>query len=277
MSADDKPEETSLILSNARGVMTPSSSLVNRGLNLAQFGSEIGVELESPKVVFNRLGMAFIRIPAGEFMMGAEKSALTCHLPCHRVKISQPFYLGMHLVTQAQWEAVMGSNPSHFKGQLERPVERVSWDDIQEFLHQLNEREALGAYRLPTEAQWEYACQAGSTSGYGLNEDADQLQDYAWYGGSTASPQPVGQKLPNAWGLHDMLGNVWEWCHDGRRQYTVDEMVDPIGPAEAGADRVIRGGSWNSPAHAVYERFEFAPDSRYGHIGFRCLRSGPSQ
>jgi formylglycine-generating enzyme required for sulfatase activity len=257
--------------------MTLSSSLVDRGLNLAQFGSEIGVELESPKVVFNRLGMAFIRIPAGAFTMGNAKSALTCHLPCHRVKISQPFDLGMHLVTQAQWEAVMGNNPSHFKGYPEHPVERVSWDDIQQFLHRLNEHEAFGTYRLPTEAQWEYACRAGSTSSYRLDEDTDQLQDYAWYGGRAASTQPVGQKLPNAWGLHDMLGNVWEWCHDGCRQSTVDEVLDPIGPTEADADRVIRGGSWNSPAHAVHERFGFAPGSRYGHIGFRCLRSEPGR
>lgn len=272
MNAEDKSEEKSLILSDTRGVMTPSSSLVKRGLTLIQLASKTGLVLKSPQVVFNRLGMAFILIPAGEFIMGDSKSARPLKHPCHRVEISQPFYLGMHPVTQAQWEAVMGGNPSHFKGNPEHPVERVSWHDIQQFLRQLNERKDIGTYRLPTEAEWEYACRAGSTT-YDFGEDADQLKDYSWYGGSTASTQPVGQKLPNAWGLHDMLGNVWEWCHDGRRQYTMDAVVDPIGPTESGSDRVIRGGSWNSPAHGVRDRFGFDPGSRYGHIGFRCLSS----
>ena len=275
MRAEDNVEDKSLVLSDPRGVTTGSSSLARRGLNLIQSESTISLALKSPQVVFNRLGMAFVRIPAGEFIMGESKSALTVNRPCHRVKISQPFYLGRHLVTQAQWEAVMGSNPSHFQGRPEHPVERVSWDDIQAFLRQLNEREAIGPYRLPTEAEWEYACRSGSTTPYSLGEEADQLKDYSWYGGSTESTQPVGHKWPNAWGLHDMLGNVWEWCHDGRRTYTVDAVVDPMGPTGAGADRAIRGGSWNSAAHGVRERCGFAPDTRYGHIGFRCLRSVP--
>ena len=277
MSADDKVAETNLIVSETRGVTTRSSSLAKRGLNLIQSESQMSQKLKRPQVVFNRLGMAFRLIPAGEFIMGGPQSALTGHGPCHRVHISQSFYLGSHLVTQGQWEAVMGRNPSHFKGGPEHPVERVSWDDVQQFLQRLNEREATGTYRLPSEAEWEYACRAGSTTAYYLGEDVDQLDAYGWYGGKMESTQPVGQKLPNAWGLHDLLGNVWEWCHDGRRTYTVAAVVDPMGPTEAGAERAIRGGSWNSPAHGVRERCAFAPDARYGHIGFRCLRAGASQ
>jgi len=277
MRAEDKVEDKSLVLSDPRGVTPGSSSLARRGLNLIQSDRTIRLALKSPQVVFNSLGMTFRLIPAGEFIMGESKSAHTCHLPCHRVKISQPFYLGTHLVTQAQWEAVMGSNPSHFQGRPEHPVERVSWNDVQQFLRQLTEREHMGPYRLPTEAEWEYACRAGSTPFYSCDEEADQLQDYGWYGGSTESTQPVGQKWPNAWGLHDMWGNVWEWCHDGRRPYTGETVVDPMGPTAAGADRAIRGGSWNSPAHGVRERCGFAPDTRYGHIGFRCVRSVPGK
>jgi formylglycine-generating enzyme required for sulfatase activity len=276
VSAEENVEDKSLILSDPRGVTTPSSNLARRGLNLIQSDRMISLTLKSPQVVFNSLGMAFSLIPAGEFIMGESKSALTCQLPCHRVKISQPFYLATHLVTQAQWEAVMGSNPSHFQGRSEHPVERVSWTDVQQFLRRLTDREHMGTYRLPTEAEWEYACRAGSTTSYFCGEEADQLQDYSWYGGSTESTQPVGRKWPNAWGLHDMWGNVWEWCHDGRRTYTGDGVVDPMGPTEAGADRAIRGGSWNSPAHGMRERCGFAPDTRYGHIGFRCARSVPS-
>jgi formylglycine-generating enzyme required for sulfatase activity len=157
-----------------------------------------------------------------------------------------------------------------------RPIDKTR-NHLQQFLRQLTERENMGPYRLPTEAEWEYACRAGSTPFYSCDEEADPLQDYGWYGGSTESTQPVGQKWPNAWGLHDMWGNVWEWCHDGRRPYTGETVVDPMGPTAAGADRAIRGGSWNSPAHGVRERCGFAPDTRYGHIGFRCVRPVPGK
>ena len=226
-----------------------------------------------PSTFINSIGMEFMRIPAGTFMMGSPDSdaeAYDDEKPAHRVIISQPFYLGKYPVTQAQWEVVMGNNPSLYNGVPNCPVERVSWDDVQAFLHKLNEREGGGGYCLPTEAQWEYACRA-STEPPRYHHDIDAI---AWYAtNSNYHPHPVGQKLPNAWGLHDMLGNVWEWCHEGRRTYTADATVDPTG---AGADRALRGGSWYNPPQFVRAaiRIGRTPGYRLAVLGFRCVSSG---
>jgi formylglycine-generating enzyme required for sulfatase activity len=146
--------------------------------------------------------------------MGANKNfedASDDETPQHRVSISKPFYLGKYEVTQAQWEAAMGSNPSEFKGR-DNPVELVSWEDAQEFISRLNRKEGHSSYRLPTEAEWEYAARAGSISAYNFGDDSGQLQSYAWYGEehNAGSTHPVGQKQPNALGLYDMHGNVGE-------------------------------------------------------------------
>ena len=222
--------------------------------------------------------MEFVLIPAGTFMMGSPDSdpdADDNEKPAHQVTLSQDFYLGKYPVTQAQWEAMMGANPSEFKGAA-RPVETVSWDDVQAFMQKLNERGGADHYRLPTEAQWEYACRAGSSTRYHFGDDAAQLGDYAWYhdnsGGQT---HPVGQKQPNAWGLYDMHGNVWEWVQDWYGDYTVAPVTDPIGPT-SGAVRVIRGGSWGDAALYARSavRFRFHPGDRFDNLGFRCLSSG---
>ncbi len=175
----------------------------------------------------------------------------------------------------------MGQNPSHNKGWFRNtkdcPVELVSWDNVQEFIQKLNEREGGSAYRLPTEAQWEYACRAGSSTIYHFGNGASQLGEYAWYNeNAEAKTHPVGQKKPNAWGLHDMHGNVWEWCHDGRRDYEPGLAVDPVGPTDAGADRVIRGGGWADSALLARSAFRDAvpPGNRGDDLGFRCLSSG---
>jgi formylglycine-generating enzyme required for sulfatase activity len=224
----------------------------------------------------NSVGMEFVLIPKGTFMMGSPDSdteTLSNERPAHRVTITQPFYLGKYPVSQAQWQAVMGNNPSRYTTDPHCPVTNVSWHDVHVFLHTLNERAGNGDYRLPTEAQWEYACRAGTTSPR-YHPDLNAL---AWYRTNNEGlPQPVGQKLPKARGLYDMLGNVWEWCHDGGRQYRADAAVNPIGPTDADAHRVFRGGSWGNPTRDMRAAFRnwTRPVNRCDDLGFRCVSSG---
>jgi formylglycine-generating enzyme required for sulfatase activity/uncharacterized protein YraI len=223
----------------------------------------------------NSLGMEFVRIEAGTFQMGAnDGDAYNDEEPVHTVRLTQPFYLGKHEVTQGQWQAVMGNNPSMFTGDPNRPVENVSWDDVQEFIRRLNAREGGAMYRLPTEAEWEYAARAGTTTRWSFGDDAGQLGRYAWYdrnaGGQT---YPVGQLQPNPWGLYDMHGNVWEWVQDWYGSYTNGTAVDPAGPS-SGSARVLRGGSWRGVARHCRSagRGHDAPGFRGGNLGFRLLR-----
>ena len=203
-------------------------------------------------------------IPAGTFTMGGSGS----DEKKHEVTLTKPFWLGRTEVTQGQWEAVMGNNPSHFKGK-DLPVEQVSWDDAQEFCKKLNEKSLLPAgwqWALPTEAQWEYACRAGTTGDY-----ADSLDDMAWYSANIDSKtHAVATKKANAWGLHDMHGNVWEWCADRYGAYPTGAVTDPTG-SNSGSTRVYRGGSWIhvGPYCRSACRNWFTPDSRSSYIGFR--------
>jgi formylglycine-generating enzyme required for sulfatase activity len=224
----------------------------------------------------NSIGMEFVLIPSGWFMMGSDKEkdqeALDDETP-HRVTISKPFYLGKYEVTQAQWEAVMGSNPSYFKGR-DNPVETVSWDDVREFIKSLNIKEGNGCWRLPTEAEWEYACRAGTTGVYSFGDDENSLGHYAWYDGNSKSAHPVGQKRPNAWGLYDMHGNVWEWVQDWYGEYPTSSVLDPRGPS-SGSYRVNRGGSWDDDARNCRSAYRDndTPGNRYIGMGFRLALS----
>ena len=216
-------------------------------------------------------GMEFAWIPAGDFRMGSTSSeASDREQPVTRVRISRGFWLGKHEVTQAEWQAVMGTNPSGFSGCGRCPVERVSWNDAQGFIRQLNGRAGGTRYRLPTEAEWEYAARAG-TSGdrYG------NLDPIAWHSGNSGDrTHPVGQKAPNAFGLHDMLGNVLEWVQDWHGGYPGGSVTDPRGPG-SGSDRVFRGGSWIGDAgHCRASlRGYFTPGPRSYYLGFRLLRT----
>jgi formylglycine-generating enzyme required for sulfatase activity len=186
------------------------------------------------EVVHEKTGIALVFIPAGEFMMGSPAGEDRWR-PAdrgpdkgsqHRVQITQPFYLGKYEVTQREWTTVMGANPSSFKGDERLPVEKVSWHDCQVFL-----AKAGDGLRLPTEAEWEYACRAGTTTMYYSGDTPGDLDAVAWYGvNSGGKTHVVGGKRPNAWGLYDMHGNVWEWCQE---EY-----------GEGGWARVIRGGAW---------------------------------
>ncbi len=232
---------------------------------------------EAPKTSINSVGMKFVLIPSGEFTMGspASEKDRDSDETQHKVKITKPFYMQTTEVTQAQWKAVMGNNPSHFKGD-NLPVEQVSWDDVQEFLKKLSAKEGA-KYRLPTEAEWEYACRGGSTTRFCFGDDESKLGEYAWYGANSDSKtHPVEMKKPNAWGLYDMHGNVCEWCSDwyDKDYYSKSPANDPQGPA-SGSHRVLRGGCWGDIAgvcRSAFRRWNWPADRDYG-IGFRVSRS----
>jgi formylglycine-generating enzyme required for sulfatase activity len=222
----------------------------------------------------NGVSMKLVLIPAGKFTMGSpvnEKGRDQGEVQ-HGVTISKPFYLGKFPVTQEQWQAVMGANPSDFEG-AQNPVENVSWIDCQDFIAKLNQKFQGQKASLPTEAQWEYACRAGTTTAYNTGDSEDALKEAGWYGSnSEKKTHPVGQKKPNAWGLYDMHGNVSEWCSDWSGDYPAGEKTDPMG-SKAGIHRVLRGGSWNyDPAlcrSAIRSRG--VPGCRVDIGGFRVL------
>jgi formylglycine-generating enzyme required for sulfatase activity len=226
--------------------------------------------------ITNSIGMKLVLIPAGEFLMGspATEEGRYSDEQQHRVRITKPYYLGATEVTQTQYEAVMRENLSDFKGP-QRPVETVSWDDAASFCDRLSalqaEKVAGRTYRLPTEAEWEYASRAGSTARYAYGDDAAALGDHAWFvDNSSETTHPVGEKQPNAWGLYDMHGNVWEWCADWYGEYTNSLVDDPTGPA-TGSERVHRGGCWLDPAtdcRTAY-RGKVRPFIRVSDLGFR--------
>ena len=237
--------------------------------------------------------------------MGSEKSfADDDEIPLTRVKISRAYYLGKYEVTQGQWQAVMGSNPSEFKNcGRDCPVESVSWDDVQQFVGKLNGLDGGSTYRLPTEAEWEYAARAGTRTDTPAGDlellgtsNAPVLDRIAWYGGNSGvtydggadcsewkekqypstscGTHPVGKKAANDFGLHDMLGNVWEWVGDRYGEYPGGSVTDPQGPA-AGSMRVRRGGGWSHDAFGSRSAYRAGavPGNRYHYLGFRLVRS----
>jgi len=219
--------------------------------------------------------MKLALIPAGKFLMGSlgdEAGRDEDEGPQREVVVSKPFYLGVHEVTQGQYEAVMGANPSKFIDAA-KPVECVSWEDAVEFCRRVSRR-THQSVALPTEAQWEYACRAGSKMRFGFGDDDRQLSTFARYGqGAEAGTVPVGSKKPSAWGLYDMHGNVWEWCADWYAgSYVNAATQDPTGPL-SGQWRVLRGGSWVNTWEGCRcaARNKSTPDVRYNGIGFRVV------
>lgn len=286
-----------------------ASALLACGLLLTQVSAGPGAAVRQrttwPQTLRNSLGMEFVLIPAGTFVMGSSQEEirqvvrqysynlkrewLWDEMPQRRVRISQPFYLGKYEVTQAQWQAVMGNNPSRFQGQ-KRPVESVSWKDVQVFIRRLNARESGVTYRLPTEAEWEYAARGrdGRPYPWGRTFDASRLNfcdrncTYLWkdraandgYGDTAPVGSYAGGISP--FGVHDMLGNVWEWVQDRYEAYTPETVTDPQGAATGGF-RVMRGGSWdNNPGLCrVAARLHVAPHHRFDFLGFRLVRTTP--
>ena len=226
----------------------------------------------------NPLGMSFSCIPAGEFIMGSPSSEPGHNSDEieHKVKISRSFEMQMTEVTEAQWEAVMGSNPSNFKG-ANRPVENVSWDDVQGFITKFNQRRDGYTYRLPTEAEWEYAARARTTTMYSFGSSDQNINQNAWYGANSGSgthdvASIVGGE--NGFGLYDMHGNVWEWVQDAY-QKDISNMpsTDPI--VSAGSFRVFRGGGWVNTAQNLRSarRYNISHGDRFNFVGFRLVRT----
>jgi len=251
----------------------------------------VGGPGQAQETITNPLGMVFVRIPAGEFVMGTEDLAgarreipepasqeIGDEAPAHRVIITRPFYLAQTELTQGVWYQVMGSRPgpeAFWQGEdwARLPLAAASWDMAQRFIEALNRMDPHDHYRLPTEAEWEYAARAGSADLRPMPKD--RLQDYAWFIANSADhPQPVASRKANAFGLYDMLGNVWEWVADwyDPQTYGTGIRVDPQGPA-SGRARVRRGGSYHCPEHLVRPAYRSAdpPSTRYSVLGFRLV------
>ncbi len=236
-----------------------------------------------------------VRISGGRFMMGDKDEV---DAPPHEVVVS-PFYMDKHLVTQEQYQRIMGDNPARWKGP-KNPIEQVRWSDAVKLCNTRSRLEGFepcydlntwqcnfetNGYRLPTEAEWEYACRAATQTAYFFGNDASKLGDYAWFDkNSGGHPQPVAQKQPNPWGLYDMVGNVWQWCNDFYQvdYYQQSPKENPRGPKE-GENKVVRGGAWKFSGDNCRSgyRYNEAPgyvDVCFGYdiYGFRCVRNAPA-
>ena len=265
----------------------PALSYVPDDLDFVPMGDGAVVGAPSGRTyIVPSINYKMVYISPGTFMMGSpsgEKGRDSDERQ-HKVTLTQGFYMGVIEITQGQWKAVMGNNPSRFKGD-NRPVEKVSWNDCLEFIRKLNRQEGGNKYRLPTEAEWEYACRAGTATPFYTYTGNCISTDQANYDGNYPMPGcskgkyrkktiDVASFSPNAWGLYDMHGNVWEWCQDWKGNYPSRHVTDPDGPS-SGSFRVNRGGSWNEYARSCRSanRYFNASDSRYDYSGFRLART----
>lgn len=270
LAVNPASEKAKVLVGQAKGIVERDTQ--RRAVN----GQASVAETLALAPLRNSIGIELKLIPAGRFTMG--QAGRDSHETPHQVTLTKPFYIGVYEVTNAQWKWVMENEPSNWKD-ADRPVERVSWDDAVEFCRKLSalpeERKARRVYRLPTEAEWEYACRAGTDTKYSFGDDESKLGEYGWFeGNSDKETHPVGKKKPNAWGLFDMHGNVWEWCSDWYGEYPNRAVTDPQGPSIA-SDRVPRGGSWSTPARNCRSatRSRLSPSYRDDNLGFRLALS----
>lgn len=285
----------------APALLIPTLAIVAAGMMLSGCG-------DAPKTepAFNATGSAaapdggakMVLIPAGEFKMGADDGPVDAK-PAHLVKVDA-FLMDACEVTQALYEKTMGKNPSRQKNPR-NPVEQVTWSAAVKFCNERSRKEGLtpcyntnnwecdfsaNGYRLPTEAEWEYACRAGTTTRFFFGDRPEELKAYAWFDGNSQShPHNVGQKKTNAWGLYDMTGNVWEWCNDfyGVKYYKTSPAENPRGPKE-GEKRVLRGGAWSSKVEDCSCTVRNCDEAGFTDVcltmdsnGFRCVRKAPAK
>ncbi|MEI6783051.1 MAG: formylglycine-generating enzyme family protein [Verrucomicrobiota bacterium] len=225
-------------------------------------------------------GLRFVWLAAGQFAMGSPTNEVDRESnegPQTQVTISRGFWMGKYEVTQGEYLSVIGTNPSSLPGDTDRPVEMVSWEDATNYCAQLTARARLPAgwvYRLPMEAEWEYASRAGSTKRFSYGDDPEytQLANYAWSRNSGGTTHAVGGKLPNRWDLYDMSGNVWEWCADWYGNYPGGSVMDPQG-SSAGSSRVVRGGRWTNSGRCCRSAYRLSdyPSDRNYIVGFRVV------
>lgn len=251
------------------------------------YKSSTGKSLNSNRAenkILNSVGMAFVYVAPGSFLRGSPSDELGRENDENQqmVTLANGYYMQTTEVTQGQWKAVMGGLPLHIiTCNDECPVERISWNDAQTFIHKLNELEGSDNYRLPTEAEWEYAARAGSKTAFANGEisvldcgNDSILSEIGWYCGNSKSypHHPVAQKNPNAWGLYDMHGSVWEWCIDWYDAYPLESDTDPSG-ASGGTERVLRGGGLadNASSCRAANRYSLRPDINFDYIGFRLV------
>lgn len=234
---------------------------------------------ELPKNYTNSLGMEFVLIPAGEFQMGSpsyDGKLFDFDSPVHNVTIQEPFYMSKYEVTQKEWTEVMGYNPSYFKGD-DLPVDSVLWSEVQKFVLKLNLKEGSEKYRLPTEAEWEYACRAGTTTRFSFGDENEDLIEYGWSAyDSNETSHPVGQKLPNPWGLYDMHGNVWELTQDSWHSSYESAPSDGSAWSEENSTIFVgRGGSWLDGPNLCTSTFRGSEeeDKRVTCLGFRLVKN----
>lgn len=271
----------------------------NNLLSVDSKGEISGISKEQPKIFRNSIAMEFILIPAGSFQIGSNEYDI--EQPSHEVKIEKPFYLGKYEVTQSQWKEIIGNNPSRFKKSLNtfesnievlwaiitgkdpyatkallaenHPVENISWKEAWWFTQQLNKKEGTTKYRLPTEAEWEYAARAGSTNKWCFGNSENELENYAWYIKNSANKtHEVGQKKPNEFGLFDMHGNVWEWTCSDYESYSKNAYEKC---SNTNNYRTIRGGSWMNNSEFVRSAYRGEHSTEFfraNYLGFRVLR-----
>ncbi len=286
ISARDEKRRAEFVLADTesriperRPPPAPPKASVQKPPPAHQPGQELVLDLG----VGDDVKMVFVWIPPGCFRMGTpdgEEGRGSDESPLHDVTLSKGFWMGKYEVTQEQYRQVAGETPSQFQGD-KNPVEQVDWNDAQAFCRRVRQK-ALGSLklkrltcRLPTEAEWEYACRAGTTGRYYTGDAERDLAKAAWYAkNSGRKTHPAGQKKANAWGLHDMHGNVWEWCQDWLGDYPSGSATDPEGPA-SGLYRVIRGGGWANGSYTCRagDRSRDPPDRSSVHIGFRVVLS----